>query len=183
MPARSATSRRAVWTSGEPALTARSTVSARPVSLTSDSASRAPARANSLASARPIPEQPPVPRGEGLEPLLRWMQENTDIDLTLSDLAARSGMSRKSAYALKARDSAFAAAWAMAAAAGIGDRRQGDKARKAREPRNSPGQGDAFAAAVARALDPMPRHSLFRGPRKRDGESPPAALARTTALP
>ncbi|MEU4626461.1 helix-turn-helix domain-containing protein [Actinoplanes sp. NPDC023801] len=40
-----------------------------------------------------IPEQPPVPRGEGLEPLLRWMQENTDIDLTLSDLAARSGMS------------------------------------------------------------------------------------------
>lgn len=97
--------------------------------------------------------------------------------------AARSGMSRKSAYALKARDSAFAAAWAMAAAAGNGDRRQGDKAHKAREPRNSPGQGDAFAAAVARALDPMPRHSLFRGPRKRGGESPPAALARTPALP
>jgi transcriptional regulator GlxA family with amidase domain len=40
-----------------------------------------------------IPEQPPVPRGEGLEPLLRWMQENTDIDLTLSDLATRSGTS------------------------------------------------------------------------------------------
>jgi transcriptional regulator GlxA family with amidase domain len=43
-----------------------------------------------------IPEQPPVPRGEGLEPLLRWMQENTEIDLTLNDLAARSGMSIRS---------------------------------------------------------------------------------------
>jgi transcriptional regulator GlxA family with amidase domain len=40
-----------------------------------------------------IPEQPPVPRGEILEPLLRWMQENTDTDVTLHDLAARSGMS------------------------------------------------------------------------------------------
>ncbi|MEU8658651.1 GlxA family transcriptional regulator [Actinoplanes philippinensis] len=40
-----------------------------------------------------IPSAPPTPRGAGLEPLLRWMQDNTSVDLTLGDLAARSGMS------------------------------------------------------------------------------------------
>ncbi|GAA4608968.1 transcriptional regulator GlxA family with amidase domain [Actinoplanes octamycinicus] len=40
-----------------------------------------------------VPEQPPTPRGSTLEPLLRWMQENTDVDLTLGDIAARGGMS------------------------------------------------------------------------------------------
>ncbi|MFC7533994.1 GlxA family transcriptional regulator [Actinoplanes sp. GCM10030250] len=40
-----------------------------------------------------VPEQPPAPRGATLEPLLRWMQENTAVDLTLSDLAAEGGMS------------------------------------------------------------------------------------------
>ncbi|WP_328467958.1 helix-turn-helix domain-containing protein [Actinoplanes sp. NBC_00393] len=40
-----------------------------------------------------VPEQPPTPRGSGLEPLLRWMQENTEVDLTLADLAGRAGMS------------------------------------------------------------------------------------------
>ncbi|WP_093620984.1 GlxA family transcriptional regulator [Actinoplanes philippinensis] len=40
-----------------------------------------------------IPAAPPTPRGAGLEPLLQWMQDNTDVDLTLSDLATRSGMS------------------------------------------------------------------------------------------
>jgi transcriptional regulator GlxA family with amidase domain len=40
-----------------------------------------------------VPEQPPTPRGATLEPLLSWMQENTSADLTLSDLAARGGMS------------------------------------------------------------------------------------------
>jgi transcriptional regulator GlxA family with amidase domain len=40
-----------------------------------------------------IPSPPPTPRGAGLEPLLQWMQDNTSVDLTLSDLAARSGMS------------------------------------------------------------------------------------------
>ncbi|GAA1593928.1 GlxA family transcriptional regulator [Actinoplanes couchii] len=40
-----------------------------------------------------VPEQPPTPRGAGLEPLLRWMQENTTTDLTLADLAAQGGMS------------------------------------------------------------------------------------------
>jgi transcriptional regulator GlxA family with amidase domain len=40
-----------------------------------------------------VPSQPPAPRGSALEPLLRWMQENTDVDVTLADLAARGGMS------------------------------------------------------------------------------------------
>ena len=40
-----------------------------------------------------VPAQPPAPRGSGLEPLLRWMQENTSAELTLAGLAARSGMS------------------------------------------------------------------------------------------
>ncbi|MEU4161857.1 helix-turn-helix domain-containing protein [Actinoplanes sp. NPDC026670] len=40
-----------------------------------------------------IPSAPPTPRGAGLEPLLQWMQDNTSVDLTLNDLAARSGMS------------------------------------------------------------------------------------------
>ncbi|GAA2711289.1 GlxA family transcriptional regulator [Actinoplanes palleronii] len=40
-----------------------------------------------------VPEQPPTPRGSVLEPLLSWMQENTDADVTLDDLAARGGMS------------------------------------------------------------------------------------------
>ncbi|WP_436533513.1 GlxA family transcriptional regulator [Actinoplanes sp. HUAS TT8] len=40
-----------------------------------------------------VPDAPPTPRGSELEPLLRWMQENTDVDVTLGDLAARGGMS------------------------------------------------------------------------------------------
>ncbi|MET7402719.1 helix-turn-helix domain-containing protein [Dactylosporangium sp. NPDC005572] len=40
-----------------------------------------------------VPEQPPAPRGATLEPLLRWLQENTDADLTLGELAGRAGMS------------------------------------------------------------------------------------------
>lgn len=40
-----------------------------------------------------VPTQPPTPRGSELEPLLCWMQENTDVDVTLSDLATQGGMS------------------------------------------------------------------------------------------
>ncbi|BCY10608.1 GlxA family transcriptional regulator [Actinoplanes sp. L3-i22] len=43
-----------------------------------------------------VPAQPPTPRGSALEPLLRWMQENTDVEVTLGDLAARGGMSVRS---------------------------------------------------------------------------------------
>ncbi|MBB2949048.1 transcriptional regulator GlxA family with amidase domain [Actinoplanes lutulentus] len=40
-----------------------------------------------------VPEQPPTPRGSTLEPLLQWMQENTDADLTLGEIAAHGDMS------------------------------------------------------------------------------------------
>jgi len=57
-------------------------------------------------------------------------------------LAARAaGMSRKSAYALKDRDPAFAAAWAAAIKAS----RQGDKADKADTPATPPAHGDKHA--------------------------------------
>ncbi len=57
-------------------------------------------------------------------------------------LAAReSGMSRKSAYALKDRDPAFAAAWDAALKARPA-RRQGDKVDEVHQPPVSPGQGD-----------------------------------------
>ncbi|MEV6303453.1 helix-turn-helix domain-containing protein [Actinoplanes sp. NPDC051861] len=39
------------------------------------------------------PAQPAAPRGASLEPLLRWMQENNAVDLTLGDLASRAGVS------------------------------------------------------------------------------------------
>jgi transcriptional regulator GlxA family with amidase domain len=37
--------------------------------------------------------QTPVPRGSALEPLLAWLEEHLDEELTLADLASRSGMS------------------------------------------------------------------------------------------
>ncbi|AXB42838.1 GlxA family transcriptional regulator [Amycolatopsis albispora] len=40
-----------------------------------------------------VHEQPPVPRGSELEPLLRWMEENSARELTLNDIAAHAGMS------------------------------------------------------------------------------------------
>lgn len=49
--------------------------------------------------------------------------------------AARAGMSRKSAYALKGRDAAFAAAWDQAVTVGTGRSRQGDKAHETHNPR------------------------------------------------
>lgn len=58
-------------------------------------------------------------------------------------LAARcAGMSRKSVYALKARDRAFAAAWAAAAKAGTPASIQGDKLEEVHAPPVSTGQGD-----------------------------------------
>jgi hypothetical protein len=76
-------------------------------------------------------------------------------------LAARSAvMSRKSAYALKARDPAFAAAWTAAAGARAKRQLPGDKVKEVHEPPVSPGHGDtspsrrdrerAFAGLVAR---------------------------------
>jgi transcriptional regulator GlxA family with amidase domain len=42
-----------------------------------------------------VHDQPPVPRGAELEPLLRWLEANTAPDLTLGDIAARAGMSTR----------------------------------------------------------------------------------------
>ena len=58
-------------------------------------------------------------------------------------LAARaSGMSRKSAYALKARDRAFAAAWQAAVDARSSHAAKGDKVDQVHAPAVSLGQGD-----------------------------------------
>ena len=55
-------------------------------------------------------------------------------------LAARAaGMSRKAAYALRGRDSAFAEAWKAAGAAGI----EGDKVSEARDPPIAMPKGDS----------------------------------------
>jgi transcriptional regulator GlxA family with amidase domain len=42
-----------------------------------------------------VHDQPPVPRGAELEPLLRWLSDNTATDLTLADIAAHAGMSTR----------------------------------------------------------------------------------------
>ena len=58
--------------------------------------------------------------------------------------AREAGMSRKSAYALKARDGAFAAAWNAALKA-----RKGDKIEEVHEPPVSLSQGDKRPAAAS----------------------------------
>ena len=65
--------------------------------------------------------------------------------------ASAAGMSRKSAYALKARDPAFACAWQSALAARR-PRRQGDKVEKVEGARNRTGQGDTGSRTRDREL-------------------------------
>ena len=65
--------------------------------------------------------------------------------------ASAAGMSRKSAYALKARDSAFACAWQSALAARR-PRRQGDKVEEVEGARNRTGQGDTGSRTRDREL-------------------------------
>lgn len=43
-----------------------------------------------------VHDQPPVPRGSTLEPVLRWMSDHLDRDLALADIAARAGLSTRS---------------------------------------------------------------------------------------
>jgi hypothetical protein len=59
--------------------------------------------------------------------------------------AHRAGMSRKSAYALRGRDPAFAAAWAAAMRAS-----KGDKVEQVHEPPLSCGRGDTSPSRVDR---------------------------------
>jgi transcriptional regulator GlxA family with amidase domain len=42
-----------------------------------------------------VQERPPSPRGSLLEPLLRWMEDNSGRDLTLDEIAAHAGMSTR----------------------------------------------------------------------------------------
>jgi transcriptional regulator GlxA family with amidase domain len=42
-----------------------------------------------------VADQPPTPRGSILEPVLRWMQDNAESDLTLEDIADQAGMSTR----------------------------------------------------------------------------------------
>ncbi|MGV9721446.1 GlxA family transcriptional regulator [Nocardia beijingensis] len=42
-----------------------------------------------------VHDQPPTPRGSTLEPVLRWIQDNSARDLTLDDIAAEAGMSTR----------------------------------------------------------------------------------------
>jgi transcriptional regulator GlxA family with amidase domain len=42
-----------------------------------------------------VRDQPPLPRGTELEPLLRWLSDNTTTDLTLADIATHAGMSTR----------------------------------------------------------------------------------------
>ena len=61
--------------------------------------------------------------------------------------AAEAGMSRKSAYALKVRDLAFAAAW-NAALRNRKTRRQGDKVEEVEGPPDSSSQGNTLHAGL-----------------------------------
>ncbi|GAA2507631.1 GlxA family transcriptional regulator [Winogradskya humida] len=42
-----------------------------------------------------VPEQPPAPRGSTMEPLLRWLDESGDRELTTAEIAAHAGMSTR----------------------------------------------------------------------------------------
>ncbi|MFD9895796.1 GlxA family transcriptional regulator [Amycolatopsis sp. NPDC059027] len=42
-----------------------------------------------------VHDQPPVPRGSELEPVLRWLEDNAGRDLTLEDVACQAGMSTR----------------------------------------------------------------------------------------
>ncbi|MDX3756339.1 GlxA family transcriptional regulator [Streptomyces mirabilis] len=42
-----------------------------------------------------IHDQPPVPAGTTMEPLLAWLEENAERELTLEDIAAHAGMSTR----------------------------------------------------------------------------------------
>lgn len=85
--------------------------------------------------------------------------------------ARRSGMSRKSAYALKARDPAFAAAWAEALTARSAARREGNEADKVDRPPPSPRQGDIRAPRRGARADAFARDLFFAELARRNRDS------------
>ena len=88
-------------------------------------------------------------------------------------LAARAaGMSRKSAYALRGRDAAFASAWLAAVRAAAPRLVQGDKVDKVDRPPTPPRQGNTLLARLAcdeafAGFGPTSRDSAPLAPRGR----------------
>ena len=103
------------------------------------------------------------------------------INVTLA--AARAGMSRKSAYALKRRDPAFATAWNRAIAAHRARSRgilaEGDEGNDLHNPPVGPPKGNTPAD---RARDEASRDSFFAALATRDPDLAAAVLARTRGL-
>jgi len=100
--------------------------------------------------------------------------------------AAKAGMSRKSAYALKDRNLAFAAAWNAALVAGTEpalNSCQGDKLAKVHNPPIGRPQGDKASRLTNRNLDAEMRDLFFSAVANRTGESWPPSLAGTYDLP
>ena len=88
-------------------------------------------------------------------------------------LAARAAcMSRKSAYALKGRDSAFAQAWSVALATPPFRPIEGDTAKPA-----APSTSSTASATVARKVDAIRRDRFFAALRASNGEPRQVAVA------
>ncbi|HEY6662862.1 MAG TPA: hypothetical protein VIZ66_08055 [Sphingomicrobium sp.] len=90
--------------------------------------------------------------------------------------ARRSGMSRKSAYALKGRDPAFAAAWTAALNVRSAARREGDTSDTSDRPRVSRGEGDIRTPRRNARPDAFARDRFFAELARRTRDS--AELAR-----
>lgn len=97
--------------------------------------------------------------------------------------AARAGMSRKSAYALRARDPAFAAAWVAAWDAGDKGVRQGDKGDEVYNPPVRPPLGDSVTQRCARSAPADISNLDFESLLALLRDSDPRALARACPLP
>lgn len=100
--------------------------------------------------------------------------------------AARAGMSRKSAYALKRRDARFAAAW-KAALAAVDEPAlnsiQGNKVGEVDDPRILKVQGNKTPARKNRAADAKSRDRFIAALWNWPAESGWQPLARETTLP
>ena len=83
--------------------------------------------------------------------------------------AARAGMSRKSAYALKGKDCAFAAAWNAALSVGAIDCLEGDESNDRHNPPIAPPLGDSLAPRIDLARDAKMRDDFFRALATRAG--------------
>ena len=97
--------------------------------------------------------------------------------------AARAGMSRKSAYALRHRDSGFAAAWqsALAATALTPAKLKGNT--EVHNPPVAPPQGNTVAVRGDREKDAQIRDLFFANLANRLADSAPPALARMASRP